>query len=331
MTDAAHRGVESAATGPDDWFDSLEEGVVLFAGDHVGRVNRAAATLLDVDPQRAVGGRFIAVLRDHRLEALAHAVVEGAQTVPIEVELNGRIVQAVPITNGLLLRDRSAARQSERDAHELLAVLSHELRTPVTAIGAVLDALALDIPQEQREGFLARASEEAARLGRLIADLTIEVRPPLHRSVPLDRAVQRAVAVTDPVRRRRGVTVATSVPAVSVWVDADKLMQALVNLIENAAVHGPVDAVVDVVAEVDEASVRVEVRDTGAPLAPEVVAELFETTSHVSAKAKGTGLGLRIVRSLAKGWGGTVWAEPRHDGVVGNAFGFSVNLAPRRG
>ncbi len=313
-----------------DWFDSLEEGVVLFEAGTVDRLNRAAASLLDVDPRLASGSRPIAVLRDHRLEALAAAVMAGARPSAIEVDLNGRSVQAVPIDGGLLLRDRSVERQSERDAHELLAVLSHELRTPVAAIGAVLDTLALDLTQEQRDGFLARAGEEAARLGRLISDLTVEVRPPLHRSVSLQATVARAVAVTEPVRSRREVMVEASVPDVAVWVDADKLMQALVNLLENAAIHGPPEQVVDVVGEVVDSLVRVEVRDRGTPLPPQVALSLFETTSHVSAKAKGTGLGLRIVRSMARGWGGEVWAGPRSDGVVGNAFGFSVHLAPGR-
>src|SRR5690606_14177295 len=226
--------------------------------------------------------------------------------------------------------DRSGARKSERDAHELLAVLSHELRTPVAAIGAVLDTLALDLTDEQRVDFLARASEEAARLGRLIADLTIDVRPPLHRSVPLVNTVARAVAVTETVRDRRGVSVRTVVPDVAVWVDADKLMQALVNLIENAAIHGPEQQVIEVEATLTASSVQVEVRDRGTPLSPEVALGLFETTSHVSAKAKGTGLGLRIVRSLARAWGGEVFAGPRQDGESGNAFGFSVHLAPAR-
>lgn len=314
----------------DDWFDHLDEGVVLLEGENVARVNRAAARLLDVDPRLAAGSRPIAVLRDHRLEALAAGVLAGAPGAAIEVDLNGRSVQAVPIAAGLLLRDRSGERQSERDAHELLAVLSHELRTPVAAIGAVLETLALDLSVEQRAGFLARASEEAARLGRLIADLTIDVRPPLHRSVSLTATVARAVAVTEPVRARRAIGVVTDVPDVAVWVDADKLMQALVNLIENAAIHGPERQVVAVAASAEGSMVRVEVRDRGAPLPPNVALSLFETTSHVSVKAKGTGLGLRIVRSLAKGWDGEVWAGPRSDGVAGNAFGFSVHVAPGR-
>lgn len=333
MTDRGAGGDPTRTTLPvADWFDQLEEGVVLVHGGAVVSVNRAAARLLDVDPLLARGARLISVVRDHRLEAAAAAAPSGhpAAVQPLEIDLNGRAVEAVPIAGGLLLRDRSATRQSERDAQELLAVMSHELRTPVAAIMAVLDALALDLPREQLDGFLRRASEEAARLGRLISDLTVEVRPPRERSVALDDTVTRAIAITETVRGEHGVRVAVAVPLVAVWVDPDKLLQALVNLIENAAVHGPDDELVEVVAEPVDRFVRIEVRDKGTPLDPVIARRLFETSSQVSVKARGTGLGLRIVRSMARAWGGDVWAGPRSDGVPGNAFGFSVRRVPLR-
>ena len=340
MTDGDARTAGSDTALDQDWFEQLEEGVVQVSGGGVVRLNTAAARLLDVDPDLARGSRLISVLRDHRLEAVATAAGLAASTPPdarlsvataaIEIDLNGRTVQAVPFRGGVLLRDRSVARQSERDAQELLAVLSHELRTPVAAIVAVLDALALDLHKEQRDDFLKRASEEAARLGRLISDLTVEVRPPRQRSVALDATVARAVVVTETVRDRHGVRVSSQVPPVGVWVDPDKLLQALVNLLENAAVHGPDDELVEVVAEPVGAVVRVEVRDRGVPLEPSVALSLFETSSQVSMKERGTGLGLRIVRSMARAWGGDVWAGPRADGVTGNAFGFSVRQVPQR-
>lgn len=310
------------------WFEALEEGVVLVEGGVVTNLNSAAARLLDVDPRLARGARLISVVRDHRLEAAATTATDpygdGAVTRPLEVDINGKTVQAVPVPGGLLLRDHSAVRKSERDAHELLAVLSHELRTPVTAIVAVLEALALDLPDAQRDDFLRRANDEAERLGRLIADLTVEVRPPRQRSVAVDEIVARAIVVTETICQKHGVTVESAVTRGEVWVDPDKLLQALVNLIENAAVHGPDDERVEVVVDMVGAMARFEVRDRGVQLEPAVALSLFETSSQVSMKARGTGLGLRIVRSLATAWGGEVWAGPRADALKGNAFGFSV-------
>ncbi|HLV13188.1 MAG TPA: ATP-binding protein [Trueperaceae bacterium] len=308
--------------GPDGWLDALDEGVLLHDGRVVTGLNRRAAELLDVDPARALLRPLIGVLRDHRLEALARA--RGDQ---VELELRGRALEVRSVPGALLLRDVSEARASQRQARELLAVLSHELRTPAAAVAAVLDALANDPPAEVRERFLSRAREEAARLGRLLADLTVDVRPPRLRTLELDPVVERAAALTEAVRLPRGVTLRAAPTGLVVSADEDKLLQALLNLVENAAVHGPERAEVTVAAWGEGGMARVEVRDTGEPLTPEAFAELFEPRAQAGRKAKGTGLGLFVVRSLAAAWGGEAWGAPRGDGARGNAFGFSAPLA----
>jgi two-component system, OmpR family, phosphate regulon sensor histidine kinase PhoR len=116
-----------------------------------GRVtglNRAAAEMLQVDPQRVVDAPLIAVVRDHRIEAAASA------GEPVELATRGRRLWVVPFAGGLLLRDVSEARRAVEDARELLAVLSHELRTPVTTIRASLEALRFDLPEAQRRALL---------------------------------------------------------------------------------------------------------------------------------------------------------------------------------
>jgi len=305
------------------WLDDLAEGVVLVEAGRIIDLNRAAAEMLDVRPDRVRGAPVISAFRDHRLEAVA---ASGAGAAPQELEVRGRRLLAVPLAGGLLLRDLTALRRSQEDAHELLAVLSHELRTPVAAIRAVLDALAGDLTIEQRERFLGRAQAEAARLTRLLSDLTVEVRPPRERSVSLAAVLRRAVAVTQSVRDRHGVTVELAPHEADVWVDEDKLLQVAVNLIENAAVHGPKNSTVTVVIWLEGEFACLEVRDLGAPLDEAVAEELFAISSFSGRKAKGTGLGLYIVKSLASEWGGRAWGGPRTDGAHGNAFGASVPL-----
>lgn len=298
--------------------DALEEGVVLLDGGRVRYLNQAAARLLQVERERAVGRPAIAVLRDHRLELVA---VGGAAT---EVERAGRRLAAVPVQGGVLLRDMTQLRRAQEDARELLAVLSHELRTPVTAIRAALEALATEPPDRIRRRFLERAGAEAERLVRLLEDLTVDVRPPRERSVDLHALAARAAAVVQPLAARHGVRVELEVPDEDLWVDEDKLLQVLINLLENAVVHGPDDASVRLVGWTEGGAWRLEVRDQGAPLDPAGVDALFQPHSRGrSAKAKGTGLGLYIVRSIAERWGGRAWGGPRGDGG-GNAFGVSV-------
>src|SRR5690606_10072127 len=235
-------GAALGGEGPVDWFDALAEGVVLHDGRVVTRLNRCAAELLDVEAGRAVGRPLMGVLRDHRLEALA-----GGQVEAVELELRGRPVLARGLPGALLLRDVSDVRAAQRDARELLAVLSHELRTPAAAVVAVLDALSGELPDAKRERLRARARDESSRLPR----------PPRLRTLELDAVVERAAALTQHVREGRGVRLRLAPTGLTVRADEDKLLQALVNLLENAAVHGPAGGEVAVAAWRDEGAVRV--------------------------------------------------------------------------
>ncbi len=318
------------------WWDALAEGVVLVTAGRVTDLNAAAAALLDVQRERALGAALIAVVRDHRIEEAWH------RQQATELELRGRRVAVAPTPTALLLRDVTERRRAEEDARELLAVLSHELRTPVSSIRAVLDALAADPDPALAQRFLPRAIAEGERLTRLLDDLTVDVKPPRVRRVPIQEALERALQVLQAELERRGVTVRVSVPAALVLVDADKLLQVLVNLLENAAVHGPGNADVEVVGEVVGEAVdevvgehegrwlRLEVRDRGTPLDPAAVDPLFAPHSRGRGTGSGTGLGLYIVRSIAAAWGGEAWGRAwiADGGERGNAFGVTVPLAP---
>ncbi len=352
------------------WWDALAVGIVLLAGERVLDLNASAAELLDVDRERARGATLIGVLRDHRLEAMWRGGVGS------EVELRSRIVAVRVFEHGLVLDDVTELRSGQRDAAELIAVLSHELRTPVTAIRGALEALA---PEGAGEGeadphgrLLARALAEAERLSRLLDDLTVQARPPRERSVHLPTVVARAVSLLQPLAEASGATVATALDDVFVWVDEDKLLQVVLNLLENALLHGVqtlhgaqashgaqdvhgAQAAHEAPAEHDQQRggagrgrrhghvevrawraddmARLEVRDGGAPLDPAVVPSLFEPHTQGGRRGKGAGLGLYIVRSIARSWGGVAWGGPYSpapgEPAVGNAFGVSMPLSTR--
>lgn len=300
--------------------DALEEGVVLIHEGRVRFVNREAGRLLEVAPGEVRDLPVIAVLRDHRLE---RAYWTGVET---ELEARGRRLLVRPIPMGLSLRDVSELRRVQESARELLAVLSHELRTPVTTIRSALEALAYELPPAQREHFLDCAKAETERLVRLLADLTVDVKPPRLRRVPLREVAQRALGLLQGRLAEHRVRVELELPDLTVLADADKLLQVFVNLLENAAIHGPDDHEIRLVAAAAGAVAEVAVRDEGRPLSPDTIGALFEPHSRGrGVKAKGTGLGLYIVRSIAQGWGGRAWGRAL---AAGNEFGFSVPLAP---
>ncbi|MDZ7703591.1 MAG: ATP-binding protein [Trueperaceae bacterium] len=303
------------------WFDALEDGVITVSDGRVTALNRAAATLLQVDPAAVVGLPLIATVRDHRLE---HIYLNGGEA---ELTARQRVLYVKALPGGLLLRDISAERRAQESARELLAVLSHELRTPVTAIRSTLEAFHYDLPAAQRQRFLARAEAEADRLVRLLDDLTVDVKPPRLRRVLLSEVSDRALALLQDTFAEHDVRVDDAVPPLTVYADVDKLLQVFINLLENAAVHGPDHATVYLRADLDPDDpnrVRVCVRDEGSPLEPDVIETLFEPHARGrTRRAKGSGLGLYIVRSIAQRWGGDAWGRALDDG---NEFGFSVSL-----
>jgi signal transduction histidine kinase len=225
-----------------NWFDDLEDGLILIRAGTISSINRAAATMLDVNPDKVSGMSVIAILRDHRLE---RAYLEGSV---VELETRGRNLRAWGIRGGLCLRDISAVSQAQDNARELLAVLSHELRTPVTTIRSTLEALHYDLPDTQRQNFLQRAETETERLMRLLEDLTIDVKPPYARSLDLADIAERALSLLQDTFEARCITVTCELEPLTIWADTDKLMQVLINLLENAAIHGPNNAVIQLKA-----------------------------------------------------------------------------------
>lgn len=319
--------------------DELAEAVVLIEGGRVTLINQAASKLLGINSESAVGLPPIAVLRDHRLE---HAYLH---QVAIECETRGRVVEVMPIAGGLRIRDLTDLKRTQESARELLAVLSHELRTPVATIRSTLEALRSDVPDDLRARFLQRAEAECLRLVRLLDDLTVDVKPPQYRSVFVPDVVARAVSLVQQTFQDHRVCLKQQVEPLTVWADSDKLLQILINLLENAAIHGPDDATVtlrvsrcqvdpdyqpsEAVIDAQDCGttpcnemVCISVTDAGEPLDTGTIAQLFEPHARgASAKAKGTGLGLYIVKSISERWGGRAWGQPL---AHGNRFGVTV-------
>lgn len=300
-------------------WDEVAEGVILIEGDTVTALNSAAARLLRVNREWAAGQPLFLVLRDHRLEA---AWEERLTRV---VELGEHFVEVRPTADGLLLREVTDAHRAHETARELLAVISHELRTPVTTIVSTLEALGYDsLSGDERKRFLSRAQAEASRLVRLLDDLTVSVDPPRQRTISLRETCERAQQILAPTLQERGIELHVGVGDALVWADPDKLLQIVINLVENAAIHGPAGQPVSIDAVAAGQWVELAVRDHGAPLDESRFDSLFEPYSGSSA-GRGRGLGLYIVRRIAERWGGQVWVSHWTDDrdsstAGGNAF-----------
>ncbi len=199
---------------------------------------------------------------------------------------------------------------------ELIANVSHELRTPVAALQAVLENL-VDGVAEPDAATLSTALGQTERLGRLVAEL-LDLSRIDAGAVPLDLAdvpvaelIAQTIAEAEAAARAAGrdVTVRADVrpAAVTVRADRGRLHQVLLNLLDNAARHGPPGGVVRVTARTEGDLLVIEVSDDGPGIDPAERERVFHRfTRGERAVGGGTGLGLAIAR----------WAVDLHGGRI---------------
>lgn len=237
-------------------------------------------------------------------------------------------------------RDAEALRRSDATKTALLRSVSHDLRSPLTAISTAADALAstsLTLGEDDRAALLATVVEESARLGRLVADLLDLSRLEAGAARPqLElHAVDELVAIAlEELHGDPRVVVDLSDELPPVTVDAGQLRRALVNVLENALVHGGPTGPVRVTARAAGGLVRLLVADDGPGIPPGEVEEMFEPfrRGQSSAGSRGSGLGLAIARGFVEANGGTLRAlrggEPDSGAGSGAVLAFELPAAP---
>jgi signal transduction histidine kinase len=223
---------------------------------------------------------------------------------------------------------------------ELVAHASHDLRTPLSSLQAMLEAIEDGLAAPER--YLPAIQEQVRHLGRLVDDLfelaridagslTLELR-----EVSLDRVVEGCVRGIEASAAARGVRVASRVAAgvPPVRCSPDQVERVLLNLLTNALRHTPSDGSVAVVVEPEPGGARVSVEDTGEGIAPEAADRVFEPFWRADgARARdgdaGAGLGLAISRGLMEAQGGRIWAEARDGGGARVSFFLPGAVAAR--
>jgi signal transduction histidine kinase len=223
---------------------------------------------------------------------------------------------------------------AERMRRELIAAVSHDLRTPITSLRLLTDAIADDVvDDETRRAYLAQMSTHVNALSALIDDLfelsrleAGEIAWSLEQ-VRLDELVGETVDAMRVQADARGVQVRTELPAElrPARGDPEKLQRVLFNLIQNAIRHTPADGSVVVRAATADGSVEIEVADTGAGIADDERDRVFEPFFRGGADAArssgGAGLGLAISRAIVEAHGGRIWLA---DAPAGTSVRFSI-------
>ena len=219
--------------------------------------------------------------------------------------------------------------QQERQRRELMADIAHELRTPLSIVQGKLEGI-LDGVYPADRSQIERLLEEARVLARLVEDLRTLANAE-SGVLALDRErtdvgmlVRDAVAGMRDEAARRAVTITVDEdPGIApANVDPVRIRQVVLNLLANAVRHSPNGASVTIrVRGASDGKLTIEVADTGAGIAPEDLAKIFDRF-YKGAASTGSGLGLTIARSLVRAHGGEMTATSR----VGEGTTVAVKL-----
>jgi len=229
--------------------------------------------------------------------------------------------------------EAEALRRSDALKTALLRSVSHDLRSPLTAILASADALAspgLTLEADDRLGLAETIRAEATRLDRVVEQLLDLSRLEAgavesHRELwPVDELVGRALAGLGAEAGRIRLEIGSETPPVE--VDAAQVERVLANLLDNALHYSPPGSRVLLRAEPGATELRIHVVDSGAGLPDEQREALFQPFRR-GAAGHGSGLGLAIARGFAEANGGRLWAQ---DDPAGGHLVLSLPLAERR-
>jgi two-component system phosphate regulon sensor histidine kinase PhoR len=329
-------------------FRDMPEAIVVTDGSGViTRINPRARQLMGVKGFEAEGMRLSGMSGGPELSSAAIKALASGKPVQLEFEpaaAPGTVlsVNASPIVENntvrgcvLVARDITGPRKLENLRKDFVANVSHELKTPLTAIKGSAETLlggALD-DKEHGPGFVRSIYEQSVRLEALVADLLnishaesgqarLEKAP-----VELKLLAEEAAAGLAAVLGRNKVSFLNLVPAgLAASADRAKLEQVLINLMENAAKYNREGGSVRVRAASEEGLVRVFVEDDGPGIAAGHLPHLFERFYRVdkarSREKGGTGLGLSIVKHLVELHGGSVGVESAEG--RGSSFWFTL-------
>lgn len=315
---------------------SMIEGVL--AVDHqekILRLNQAAARLFDIDQTESIGRKIHESVRTPELqqfitESLASAVsIEADMTLFSQGEERSLQAHGTPLCDAdgrkigalIVVNDVTRLRRLENLRRDFVANVSHELKTPITAIKGAVETMlggAKDDPQDSQQ-FLEIAARQADRLNAIIEDLLALSR--LERDAEAEGIVRTETSLL-PILESALQSCSRNAESKKIQVklfcseqlkariNPALLEQAVINLVDNAIKYSDVEKIVSVEGWQDHDQVKIKVQDRGHGIPQEHLPRLFERFYRVdtarSRAVGGTGLGLAIVKHIAQAHAGEV-------------------------
>jgi len=341
--------------------ETMADGALITDEDgRVRLINPAAARLLGTDTEAALGRTLAEVARDYRIISLWQRCREQGteQVEPVEMGRQGPFFQIVvtPLQGGpssaclVILQDLTRVRQLETVRRDFISNVSHELRTPLASLKALVETLRGGALEDAAAAprFLDRMEAEVDAMTQIVQELLelsrIESgRAPLQMvAVPAEEIILPSVERLRPQAERAGLQLTVELPPdlPSVLADAERIRQAITNVLHNAIKFTPAGGRIAVRASLAKGDMGirrqgdkgtreqgdkeiatlplslspcllVSVEDTGVGIAEDDLPRIFERfyKADRARSGGGTGLGLSIARHIVEAHGGRIWAE----------------------
>ena len=307
--------------------DNMADGIITTDEDGaVTLANRAAGDLLGFRPAEAAGRPMIESVHDYELtEVLQRSLASRRpEEEQFESSATGSFVRAIAIagehTGGglVLLQDLTEVRALQTMRREIVGNISHDFRTPLAGIRAMVDTLrdgAID-DHEAALDFLSRIQDEVDRLTHMVTELTELSRIETGRTglewseVDLNALVRESLVQMAPQAERQQLTLtpdlAADLPAVP--ADAERLGQVIINLVHNAVKFNRPGGSITVTTKVEGDAITLSVADTGQGIPRRDLPRIFERfyMGDRSRTGQGSGMGLAIVKHIVEAHGGAI-------------------------
>ena len=301
-----------------------EDGVIVVdAQNRLILMNPTARTAFGVNSADIAGREFASVIRSQEVRELFQGKGRRA-----EVTLDdGRVFNAhlTPIANvgrAVVLQDITHLKKLDRIKSEFVTTVSHELRSPLTAILGYVELIGRAGPVNEQQGeFIRRVQYSVNSITTLITDLLdlgrIEAgfdtqKEPTHLPLVVRYAVDGLRQQADTKHQTLLINVPENLPPV--FANPPRVRQMLANVIDNAIKYTPDGGQVSVTARSDDGLILITVTDTGMGIPPAdqpYVFDKFYRASNSRQEFSGTGLGLSIVRSIVDNHDGRIWLDSR--------------------
>jgi two-component system phosphate regulon sensor histidine kinase PhoR len=327
--------------------DNMADGIIM--ADIEGNVilaNRATEILLGIKNENMIAKPLIEAVRDYELNDILKLCLKTGeeQATQFESSTSNRFLRAIaiPITDDgqsgalVVLQDLTELRGLQTMRRELVGNISHEFRTPLAGIKAMVETLrdgAVD-DRDAAKDFLARIEVEVDRLTQMVAELTELSRIETGRAelklkpVNLNLLIEEAITQLKPQAERQNLSfqkeLAADLPVVQ--ADEERIRQVIINLIHNAIKFNRPMGSVRAATKALEDSLIVGISDTGTGIAKDDLPRIFERfyKSDRSRVGQGAGMGLAIAKHIVEAHGGEIRAQSEEG--KGSTFSFTLPI-----